>query len=379
RRSLHNTLQELRGNIRVVARLRGDGRRAKGGVTVLASKNAVVVKSPERAGVDGTPRAATKAAFTFDRAFGPAATQADVFEEVAELCQSAMDGYDVCILAYGATGSGKTFTMHGGAARGGPADASDGIVPRACAALAEAQRQLSAAGWNYDVAASCVEVYEERLYDLLADEPVHLAQTQRPGAWGDDDDDARGTYPLLEHATWVQIAADDRSAIEALQARARLARHTSATLLNNRSSRSHAVFTLRLRGEHAGRGETRLGSLVLVDLAGSERVSRSGALADDRQLREACAINKSLSCLVDVFTALGPPAKGATKPKHVPYRNSKLTLLLRRALSGDGKTLLIATLSPDDEELQQTTSTLRFAQHLSSIECGKPTKHATTA
>ena len=128
---------------------------------------------------------------------------------------------------------------------------------------------------------------------------------------------------------------------------------------------------------------------MLVDLAGSERVSRSGAVApcaDPRQLREACSINKSLSCLVDVFAALGakkkpPDALNATtrdrrarQQQHVPYRNSKLTHMLQNALSGDGKALLIATLSADEKALDETLCTLRFAAQVAQLEGGKPTK-----
>lgn len=315
RRQLHNTLQEVRGNIRVVARVRPVlGRKETSCVAADADGCTITVQPPPQRGVDGSARASPPLSFTFDRAFGPTAAQASVFEEVGELVESAFDGYHVSILAYGATGSGKTFTMHGSAHED---ESLDGIIPRATTALAREKTQREREGWQYTIDASAVEVYDERIYDLLAlpsekrgaaqqCPALELRSAALAGATGEAEfdrafDDDGG--PEIEGLTYWPVDPRKPAAIAKLVERAATVRTTRTTALNDRSSRSHAVFRLRVRGRRPG--TLTLGSLVLVDLAGSERAARSGADAHSDQFREACSINRSLSCLVDVFTALG--------------------------------------------------------------------------
>lgn len=325
RRQLHNTLQELRGNIRIVARLRPVlGRKETSCITTDADGCTITVQPPPQSGVDGSSRASAPLKFTFDRAFGPTASQASVFEEVGELVESAFDGYHVSILAYGATGSGKTFTMHGS----GHEDGSlDGIVPRATAALAREKTQRAREGWRYTIDASAVEVYDERIYDLLALPSEKRGTVQRGPALelrsaaagcatGEPEVDDDGG-PEIEGLTYWPVDPLNPTDITKLVERAAAARATRTTALNDRSSRSHAVFRLRVRGSRPG--TLTLGSLVLVDLAGSERTARSGAEAHSDQFREACSINKSLSCLVDVFAALGRRGPKTSKARvHIP-------------------------------------------------------------
>ena len=132
--------------------------------------------------------------------------------------------------------------------------------------------------------------------------------------------------------------------------------------MNATSSRSHTLFMLYITGTHAGAGQQLEGCLNLVDLAGSERVERSGATGD--RLREACNINRSLSSLADVFTAIG------AKQAHVPFRNSKLTHLLQPCLSGDGKTLMFVNIAPEESHAEETLCSLRFASQVNSVELG---------
>ena len=141
------------------------------------------------------------------------------------------------------------------------------------------------------------------------------------------------------------------------------------TKMNAQSSRSHSVFMLQLRGSNEESGTTVQGALNLCDLAGSERLDRSGAASDAQRLKETQAINKSLSCLGDVFTSL------ANGSKHVPFRNSKLTYLLQDCLSGDGKALMFVNLSPTLESSNESLCSLRFAQRVNQVELGKATKH----
>mmetsp|Transcript_1716 Transcript_1716/g.2393 ORF Transcript_1716/g.2393 Transcript_1716/m.2393 type:complete len:165 (-) Transcript_1716:41-535(-) len=137
--------------------------------------------------------------------------------------------------------------------------------------------------------------------------------------------------------------------------------------MNEVSSRSHSIFTLYLEGRNEDHGSCLKGTLNLVDLAGSERLSRSGATGD--RMKEAQAINKSLSGLTDVFQAI------SKKNAHIPFRNSKLTYLLQPALSGNGKTLMVVNLSPTHESYFESLSSLRFAQNVNQCELGKPKRH----
>jgi kinesin family member C1 len=146
-------------------------------------------------------------------------------------------------------------------------------------------------------------------------------------------------------------------------------RSVASTKMNAVSSRSHSVFMLKLQGYNEDSGAEVHGSLNLCDLAGSERLDRSGANSDLKRLKETQAINKSLSCLGDVFNAL------AQKSSHVPYRNSKLTYLLQDCLSGDGKALMFVNLSPTTMSSNESLCSLRFAQRVNQVELGKATKH----
>ncbi|KAG8863229.1 kinesin-like nuclear fusion protein [Serendipita sp. 405] len=143
--------------------------------------------------------------------------------------------------------------------------------------------------------------------------------------------------------------------------------------MNQRSSRSHSVFTLRVSGSNTVTGETCEGCLNLVDLAGSERLSSSGAANDKDRLKETQAINKSLSALGDVIAALGVAGESASKAIHIPYRNSKLTYLLQNSLGGNSKTLMILNLSPMAAHLSESLCSLRFATKVNNTTIGKAT------
>ncbi|CAM9579409.1 unnamed protein product [Ectocarpus sp. 8 AP-2014] len=134
--------------------------------------------------------------------------------------------------------------------------------------------------------------------------------------------------------------------------------------MNERSSRSHSVFTLYLKAVNQTQRSSLKGTLHLVDLAGSERLSRSNATGD--RLKETVAINKSLSSLTDVFVSI------SNKSSHIPFRNSKLTYLLQPALSGDGKTLMMVNLSPTDQSYHESLCSLRFASQVNQCELGRP-------
>lgn len=308
RRKLHNQVQELRGNIRVMCRVRP----AMEGVDSDPAKIAfpddstdskeVTIMGPEKTSAMGTVTAASNA-FSFDRVFAPKAQNEEVFEEISQLVQSALDGYNVCIFCYGQTGSGKTYTM----------SSADGMIPRATAQIYNEAQRLEEKGWTYKMEGSFVEVYNENLNDLLgrAEELDKKKLEIRHDA-------AKKQTTITNVNT---VALDSPNRVEEILERAAKNRSVAATMANSRSSRSHSVFILKLVGSNSITGEASEGTLNLVDLAGSERLSHSGVTGD--RLKETQNINKSLSCLGDVISALGSGKEGA----HIPYRNSKVIFI----------------------------------------------------
>ncbi|XP_022877512.1 kinesin-like protein KIN-14N [Olea europaea var. sylvestris] len=357
RKKLHNTILELKGNIRVFCRVRpllsddGFGTDAK----VISFPTAM--EAPDR-GID-LMQNGQKHSFTFDKVFTPEASQEDVFVEISQLVQSALDGYKVCIFAYGQTGSGKTFTMMG--KPGIPYQ--KGLIPRSLEQVFETRQTLQSQGWKYEMQVSMLEIYNETIRDLLA--------TNRSGFDAPRPENMGKQYAIKHDAngnTHVSdlTVVDVRSSKEVsyLLERAAHSRSVGKTQMNEQSSRSHFVFTLRIMGVNEGTDQQVQGVLNLIDLAGSERLSKSGSTGD--RLKETQAINKSLSSLSDVIFAL------AKKEEHVPFRNSKLTYLLQPCLGGDSKTLMFVNVSPDPSSVGESLCSLRFAARVNACEIGIP-------
>ncbi|KAG3243871.1 Kinesin-like protein [Phytophthora idaei] len=330
RRAMHNTIQELRGNVRVFARTRPflpsdhcDPNTTTPVISCDFNGESLKLRRPGK-----NPSDPDTFAFTFDKVFAPSAGQDSVFER---------------------TGSGKTHTMQGsgnGQMRG--------IIPRAIEMILQECETLKDQGWNYITKVSFLEIYNETLKDLLATK--HSGDNKL----GIKKDSKGGVY--VPGLTLVDVTATDQ--VEVLMERASRARSVACTDMNAQSSRSHSVFTLHLQGVNDKDGVMLNGQLNLVDLAGSERASRSNVSGD--RLKETQAINKSLSCLADVFNAIG------NKASHIPFRNSKLTYLLQSSLSGDGKTLMMVNLSPTLESASESLCSLRFAKQVNQCELGKP-------
>ena len=337
RRKLHNQIQELRGNVRVFCRVRP-----------TTSDTAIVDCAPDGTSVELKKTDADVAGFEFDRVFGPSSTQGEVFHEVSQLVQSALDGYKVCLFSYGQTGSGKTHTMLGDQHN----EETRGIIPRAVAKVVEASQANAKKGWKYRMCASYVEIYNEQVRDLL-----------KAGSGHSD------KHSIVHVDGVTEVSGVNREPVESVDAaaglvrRAAAARAVEATQMNAVSSRSHTIFMLYITGEHEASGSRLTGCLNLVDLAGSERVGRSGAAG--ARLKEACAINKSLSCLGDVFQAL------SNGQKHIPYRNSKLTYLLQPCLGGDGKTLMFVNINPEAPSAEESMCSLKFASQVNAVELGR--------
>ena len=359
RRQMHNRIQELRGNIRVFVRTRpflpNDGKVLDSAIEVAPDgKNLQILDK----------RTNNSHTFKFDKVFAPSAGQDMVFHEVSDFVQSALDGYHVCLFSYGQTGSGKTHTMQGsgdGAMRG--------IIPRAVEQILSQSRLMRSQKWTFTLSASFLEIYNEELKDLLVVYTKGVSQDSKKLAIKRNREGKSYVDGLTEVPINTEDEAEGIQQLQSLMAVAARARSVAKTKMNSQSSRSHSVFMLHLSGFNEDTGAHVDGALNLCDLAGSERLDRSGAGNDAQRLRETQAINKSLSCLGDVFTAL---AQGSG---HVPYRNSKLTYLLQDCLSGDGKALMFVNLSPTMASSNESLCSLRFAQRVNQVELGKATKH----
>uniref|UniRef100_A0A4X1UUW6 Kinesin-like protein KIFC3 n=1 Tax=Sus scrofa TaxID=9823 RepID=A0A4X1UUW6_PIG len=345
RKKCHNELVRLKGNIRVIARVRpvtkedGEGPEATNAVTFDPDDDSIIHLLHK-----GKP-----VSFELDKVFSPRASQQDVFQEVQALITSCIDGFNVCIFAYGQTGAGKTYTMEG-------TPENPGINQRALQLLF-AEVQEKASDWEYTITVSAAEIYNEVLRDLLGQEPQEKLEIRLcPNGSG------QLYVPGLTEFQ-VQSVEDINKVFEFGHTN----RTTEFTNLNEHSSRSHALLIVTVRGVDCSTGLRTTGKLN-VDLAGSERVGKSGA--EGSRLREAQHINKSLSALGDVIAAL------RSRQGHVPFRNSKLTYLLQDSLSGDSKTLMVVQVSPVEKNTSETLYSLKFAERVRSVELGPGSRRA---
>lgn len=340
-RKLYNMVQDLKGNIRVYCRIRPTFRaESKTAVDFIGEDGSLCILDPSKTLKDG------RKLFQFNRIFGPTAGQDEVYRDTQPLIRSVMDGYNVCIFAYGQTGSGKTHTMSG------PSGGTSKDMGINYLALNDLFQMSSERKDNikYEIYVQMVEIYNEQVRDLLAEDKTENKLEIR--SCNDDglslpDARLRSVNSTTDVMTLMKLGEVNRA--------------VSSTAINNRSSRSHSVLTVHVSGKDTS-GNCIRSCLHLVDLAGSERVDKSEVTGD--RLKEALYINKSLSCLGDVITAL------AQKNSHIPYRNSKLTLLLQDSLGGHAKTLMFAHVSPEADSFGETVSTLKFAQRVSTVDLG---------
>ncbi|KAA8617772.1 Kinesin-like protein [Pyrenophora tritici-repentis] len=359
RRKLFNQVQELKGNIRVMCRVRPAHETESNPAQISfpdtdTDSKEVAVLGPNKISATGKDITAAYS-YSFDRVFGPVAQNGEVFEEISQLVQSALDGYNVCIFCYGQTGAGKTHTM----------SSSDGMIPRATKQIWDEAQRLQEKGWRYNMEGSFIEVYNETYNDLLGrSEDLDKKKVEVRH-------DPVKKQTSLENA--VSVMLDGPGRVEEILETASKNRTVAATKANMRSSRSHSVFILKLIGTNEITGERSEGTLNLVDLAGSERLEHSKA--EGTRLKETQNINKSLSCLGDVINALGSAKEGG----HIPYRNSKLTYLLQYSLGGNSKTLMFVMVSPLQAHLQETITSLKFATKVHNTHIGTAKKQTKTS
>eukprot|EP00053_Salpingoeca_punica_P009452 m.84665 g.84665 ORF g.84665 m.84665 type:complete len:962 (+) comp15031_c0_seq2:203-3088(+) len=326
------------GNVRVVVRVRPQ------------MENELLAGGTNVAFFDGTGKNITingqrKAAFTFDRAFGPDSTQDEVYNYAAKpIVEDVLKGYNGTIFAYGQTSSGKTHTMEGP-----DIDGPDrGIIPRIVQNIFQ-YIDIAPETLEFTVRVSYFEIYMERIRDLLCDGNDNLQIHENR---------ERGVY--VRHATELFMQGPEE-VMDVMRSGAER-RSVASTQMNDISSRSHSVFLMEITQRDTIKGGVKTGKLYLVDLAGSEKVSKTGA--DGEVLEEAKNINKSLSALGLVIMSL---TDGQAR-QHVPYRDSKLTRILQESLGGNARTTIIICASPSSYNEQETFSSLRFGQRAKKIK-----------
>lgn len=310
--------------------------------------------------IDAKPDSKT---FNYDFVADESTTQADIFHKCAQpIADSCLEGYNGTIFAYGQTGSGKTYTIQGpgfdDVCIEEQADEDRGILPRSFEyifnkldSLAEEETEESKV--EFLVRTSYLEIYNEQIMDLLNPTSQNLQIRE---------DIKKGVY--VEGLT-EEVSSSAHDMIDIIKKGA-LKRHTGSTLMNKESSRSHSVLSTTIESKIMKNGlfNIKISKFHIIDLAGSERAKSTDA--GGTRLKEAGMINKSLSALGNVINSLVDVSQG--KSRHVHYRDSKLTFLLRDSLGGNSKTLMIANISPASISFGETLSTLKFAQRAKLIK-----------
>ncbi|XP_010414853.1 PREDICTED: uncharacterized protein LOC104700941 isoform X1 [Camelina sativa] len=347
RKELYNKILELKGNIRVFCRCRPlNFEEIEAGVSM-----GIDVESAKNGEVMVMSNGFPKKSFKFDSVFGPNASQADVFEDTAPFATSVIDGYNVCIFAYGQTGTGKTFTMEG-------TQHDRGVNYRTLENLFKITKERENR-YNYEISVSVLEVYNEQIRDLLVPASQSASAPKRF--------EIRQVSEGNHHVPGlVEAPVKSLDEVWDVLKTGSNARAVGKTAANEHSSRSHCIHCVMVKGENLLNGECTKSKLWLVDLAGSERVAKTEVQGE--RLKETQSINKSLSALGDVIFAL------ANKSSHIPFRNSKLTHLLQDSLGGDSKTLMFVQISPNENDQSETLCSLNFASRVRGIELGPAKK-----
>jgi Ca2+-binding EF-hand superfamily protein len=368
--AIHDQLVDMKGNIRVIARLRPHVTK---GISVATRSSPFEITLSNKT---------TTSTYSYDQVMGPTASQEQCFECVKPLVQSALDGRNVCLLAYGQTGSGKTHTLVGqlpsmkeiNHGNGIKVNEGCGVMPRTVIELFE-KKDINQSV-ETAVYLSVLEIYNETVRDLLVDPDP---------SQGPPRVDLRVTQNGVEVPNAMELEVPDAATTLEILAIANENRATAATDVNAHSSRSHLVVTLRIVSKSLASfnddgSPLETGTKIqLVDLAGCERTKTSNV--SGLQLTEATAINKSLSALGDVVSALAnnkaggssgssSKSKASSASKFIPYRNSKLTLLLQDALQADGKSkvVLFVTTRPELNNWNESVSALTFASRCRAID-----------
>ena len=347
RKELHNQLEEMVGNLRVYCRVRPASKAEREGQLSVEVKGSdkVIVTDHESGRKDDAKH------YNFTQVYGMTSTQEEVFKDTESLMTSVLDGFNVCIFAYGQSGTGKTFTMEGN-------EEHPGLVPRAIMRIFE-DVQSRTTNYQHDIFISMIEIYNENIRDLLRDPKADTSKIK----YDIMRDPLVGMYVKDLTSEQIHTASHARTLIKGGNTN----RAVASTGLNDQSSRSHMIVTLTVRTKNLKSGDNYVGKLSLVDLAGSERLAKSQTTGQAQ--KETMAINKSLSALGTVIASL------ATSEKHVPYRDSKVTYLLQDSLGGNSKTLMFVNCGPAQGNCAETVNSLNFASRAKSVALGKATKN----
>ena len=337
RRKIHNRYMYLRGNLRVMCRVRpflpSEKINKKSQMETIAINNDSISIFQDNK---------QERSFEYDYIFDTKSTQKDVYEEVTLLIQSMVQGNNICIIAYGQTCTGKTYTIQG------PNSKNPGIVPRAARELFLILNNFSKSNFFESIRLSLtiIEIYNEQIYNLLEESTPSLNMYE----------DASGNLIIPDLNPISINSFDEANKLFKLAAKFR---HTSSTEYNDRSSRSHCIFSfqLKLTGKD---GRIIRSTLHIIDLAGSERISKSQN-KDEKLRKESICINLSLHSLSTVLNSI------ALKANHIPYRDSKLTHFLKDSLNENYNILLLLLVSPNVKDLGETISTLQFGERIIKI------------
>ncbi|VYS49205.1 unnamed protein product [Arabidopsis thaliana] len=338
RRQILNEFLDLKGNIRVFCRVKPLGVSEKLRPPVASDTRNVIIKLSET----------KRKTYNFDRVFQPDSSQDDVFLEIEPVIKSVIDGYNACIFAYGQTGTGKTYTMEG-------LPNSPGIVPRAIKGLF---KQVEESNHMFTIHFSMLEIYMGNLKDLLLSEATKPISPIPPSLSIHTDPNGE-----IDIENLVKLKVDDFNEILRLYKVGCRSRATASTNSNSVSSRSHCMIRVSVTSLGAPERRRETNKIWLVDLGGSERVLKTRATG--RRFDEGKAINLSLSALGDVINSL------QRKNSHIPYRNSKLTQVLKDSLGQDSKTLMLVHISPKEDDLCETICSLNFATRAKNIHLGQ--------
>ncbi|KAK8928855.1 Kinesin-4 [Platanthera zijinensis] len=347
-KNLFNLLQEAKGNIRVFCRCRPLNLKE-----ISSSSTPIVdLEAAEDGELGLITKTSTKKIFKFDRVYTLNADQSDVYADASPLVISVLDGYNVCIFAYGQSGTGKMYTMEGTVENRGE---NWGVNYRTLEELFKVvgdRKDL----FDYDISVSFLEVYNEQIRDLLPLSPASnkIRLELKAAAW-------------FHHAPILEAKVHNLGDVWTVLDDGKNARAVGSTNLNEHSSRSHCMLCIMVKTVNLVTCEVTQSKFWLVDLAGSERLAKSDAQGE--RLKETQHINRSLSALGDVMFAL------SSKRSHVSYRNSKLTYLLQDSLGGSAKTLMFVQISLLENDTTETLSSLNFGSRVSGISLG-PTKKA---
>ncbi|KAJ0234386.1 Kinesin-like protein KIN-14E [Hirschfeldia incana] len=342
RKRYYNTIEDMKGKIRVYCRIRPLNEKES------SERERQMLTSVDEFTVEHPWKDDKRKQHIYDRVFDMHASQDDVFEDTKYLIQSAVDGYNVCIFAYGQTGSGKTFTIYGH-------ENNPGLTPRATKELFKILKRDSKR-FSFSLKAYMVELYQDTLVDLLLPKSARRLKL-------DIKKDSKGMV-FVENVTTIPISTLEE--LRMIIERGSERRHVSGTNMNEESSRSHLILSVVIESIDLQTQSAARGKLSFVDLAGSERVKKSGSAGS--QLKEAQSINKSLSALGDVIGAL------SSGNQHIPYRNHKLTMLMSDSLGGNAKTLMFVNVSPVESNLDETYNSLLYASRVRTI-VNDPSKH----